>query len=190
MRFGEANVYYPELRQIDSDNFNYVNFLCNLKLNNCLDIKLSELKSKFIKNSTVAIHFRHGNGEKIMGRGANWISPSEGAAIIKTEAEKFLGDRLSKFNFLIFSDSPDCESELLKKIPNSSVPIEKNNLKNQGGIHFNTLLNPIESIQDSVLDMFLMIYCKYILYTQHSTFTIPCRKKIPKSKQKILFKIN
>jgi hypothetical protein len=192
MRFGQTNKSYSDLSPgIEyCKNFDYLTFFSNLKLSKNINSLISSLKSKFIKKNTVAIHFRHGNGESIRGRGENWIGPENGALKIKEEIVKFLGNDLSAFNFLIFSDSIEAERELLKKLSNSHVALKKDNAPQDGGAHFNVKLNPIKSFQESAIDMILMSFCNYIFYTDKSMFSVLARLKIPKSNQKMIFDIN
>lgn len=204
MRMGQANRCFSRLRTVNCPNFNFWNFLVSLPIAGPVADRLDHFHpGKFSSNEgkkfpsadgsftnpTVAVHFRHGNGEKIMGRGSNWIDSKKGTQIIREEAEKFLGKDLNKFNFFICSDSPSGEKFLKESLPNSfsfpkSLPAE-----GDSSIHFNTDLNPVASLQESFIDMMLMAKCSHIMYTQHSTFSMAARFNIPKANQRMLFKI-
>jgi len=189
MRFGQANKYYLQLRRVNSFNFNYWSFFNQLPLNDSIKSRFDKTTKDYIKPDTVAIHFRHGNGETIMGRGANWVSCEEGVKIIKKEAKKFLGRRWDEFYFLIFSDTPLGEKLLLEEFPNSAATPKTLPDEGTGGVHFDTSLNPIASFQDSIIDMLLMTKCTRIMYTQHSTFSLPARMNMPDHDQHMLFQI-
>tara|TARA_X000001036_G_scaffold440125_1_gene494676 strand:- start:12124 stop:13074 length:951 start_codon:yes stop_codon:yes gene_type:complete len=189
MRFGQANKYYPQLRRINSFNFNYWSFFNQLPLNSSIKQRFKAATDKYIKPNTVAIHFRHGNGETIMGRGANWVSCEDGVKTIKKESKKFLGKHWDQCDFLIFSDTPLGEKLLLEEFPNSTATPKTLPEEGSGGVHFDASLNPIVSFQDSIIDMLLMTKCNKIMYTQHSTFSLPARMNMPDDNQHMLFQI-
>ena len=189
MRMGQKNQCFRRLNVINCSNFNFWNFLNSLPICSPVAQQINSFCPKKFGRRTVAVHFRHGNGEKIMGRGSNWIDSKKGVEIIRNEAIKFLGEDLNKFNFFICSDSPSSEKLLKESLPNAfSFPKE---LSKEGGsaVHFNTSLNPVSSMQESFIDMMLMSKCNYIMYTQHSTFSIPARFNIKKENHRMLFKI-
>ena len=189
MRFGQANKIYPAMRRVTNPRFNYYNFFCQIPLHQSIQDDIKEFTDYAINERTVAIHFRHGNGETIMGRGANWISCEEGVQEIKEEAEKFLSGKLEDYNYCIFSDTPKAEKLLLDAFPNSYCKPKTLPPEGSGGVHFSTELNPILSFQESIKDMYLMAACSYILWTQHSTFSLPARHIIDPQKQHMLFEI-
>lgn len=190
MRFGQANKIYPVMRRVSGRKFSYWDFFKNLPILDSIKEELDEFSDYAINEKTVAIHFRHGNGETIMGRGPNWISPEEAVEEIVKEAKGFLGSPLEDYNYCIFSDHPEGEKLLLQSLPNSYCKPKTLPPEGSGAIHFSQHLNPVVSFQESIKDMHLMTRCAYILWTHHSTFSLPARHFINKKNQHMLFKIN
>jgi hypothetical protein len=172
MRMGQKNACFSRLKTINSSNFNYWFFINSLPL--CIPVKdrLHNVK-KGINNNTVGIHFRHGNGETWwMGGKPRFKNIEESVEGIVRSVKKNLGDDLSKFNFRIFSDSPDARARLKDLLPKSQQSSSTLPAAGEGALHFDTNSHPIASIQDSLIDMLHLAACPYLFYTEHSTFSI------------------
>jgi len=188
MRMGQKNECFTRLRTINKENFNYWFFINSMPL--CIPIQ--DQIDKFrraINSKTVGIHFRHGNGEDWWMAGKPKFNNLEETVdqIIKS-AEKNLEGSLDEYNFKIFSDSPSARDMLYNKLPNAEKSDSELPEEGKGPLHFDTQSYPIKSLQDSFLDMMKLAHCTYLLYTEHSTFSIPAIHNISKKRSFKLFK--
>jgi hypothetical protein len=187
MRMGQQNHCFQRLRTINAPNFNYWGFLNTLPACSLIEERLAS-STKSIKSNTVGIHFRHGNGESWWMSGKpHFTNVAQAVDQIVMDAQKFLGDGLSDFSFRIFSDSPAAVKLLKEQLPNAWSPATKLPTEGEGALHFNPAMHPVTSFQESFLDMMTLAHCPRVMYTEHSTFSIPALHNTRKESQYKLF---
>ncbi len=195
LRIGEYTVpesfgpFFKRLEPLNTPALRFRDFLSHLKPIPLITARINCFVEKFLKEATVAIHYRHGNGEDIMGRGSNWIGHRRAVKEIEEEARDLLGSAWKDYVFLLCSDAPEGEVLLKRAFPRHCVLSKDLPPQEEGSIHFAEGLNPIQSIQDSFIDMALMARCSHLLFTDQSTFSLWAQQTIPLERQRPLFRL-
>ncbi len=193
LRIGEYTVpesfgpFFKRLEPLNTPALKFLDFINHLQPVGIVESQIKDFRERFLNKPSVAIHYRHGNGEPIAWRTNNWITHEQAVSEIKKAAIGLLGSDWRRYNFLICTDSAEGEKALKEVFPTHCSFSKGFAEANAGSIHFSPNLNPIESIQASFIDMALMTYCSHILFTDPSTFSLWARSLMPEANQRPLF---
>jgi hypothetical protein len=142
-------------------------FIDHFNLSKTVGEIIHKFKNDHLSNNEVTgIHFRHGNGENIVGRSSNWISVDKACEFIINKVSL----KPSEYYF-VCSDNYKAKKKLLEFLPNS-FSCDNIDTELSSALHLNADLNPIKTIKDSFVDMMLLRSCKNLYLTYGSTFSV------------------
>ena len=176
---------FPNFQSLNRRLFDFPSFFAHLQLQDVIKEKIDNFHQAHFNNKRViGIHLRHGSGEAMAGKNRGTQAPEQYARNALAVISAKLGD-LKEFKFFICSDDKECEESALDLFPNSfnfpkTLPSENDVLdytheRHQNALHYNPVMNPIDSIQDSLIDLILLSRCDILAGSKNSAFTILAR---------------
>jgi hypothetical protein len=159
--------------------FEYIEYLRYFKLNDLIQDKINYYKNKYFKDdNVVTIHVRHGNGEERGGYNGPWCSYETIERKIYDILKLECSDKIDNKKFLICTDNKKLHDDFLTNFPNS-FSIEKTYSDDNIGALHKTSNNPIQTIHEAFIEMELLSYGMFGIFTYLSVYnTLPTMKMI------------
>ena len=157
------------------EDFNLVNFIEKIKIQPNIKEKIDSFYEKnFIDNNIISIHMRYGNSKNKEPlhrphKDDKWIDDDILLNVIKDSIKSF---NINQYKCFISCDNERINNLLLNNIDNSFCYDKKFPNHNDGSIHMNENENPIQSFQESFIDMMLLSKGNKIICTAHSVFSV------------------